>query len=414
MDPAAQRDSLPGARRQGRSRFEIVLVLGALTAFAPLSIDMYLPALPSIGRSLGATASQVQMTLATFFVGLAAGQAIYGPITDRFGRKPPLFFSLTLFALASAGCALAASIDWLVWLRLLQALGAAAGMVVARAMVRDLFPPKEVAQVYSSLMLVIGLAPILAPLIGSQVLLVADWRAIFWALAAFGLLSLLVVTFRLQESHHPPPGARLRVRSALLGYGRLLVDRVYLGYALCGGLSLGGMFAYIAGSPFVVIELHGLSSTDYGWIFGANAVGLIGASQVNRLLLRRLDSDRVLGIVTACLAVAAGLLALVGVTGWGGLPAILGTLFLYTASVGLILPNASALAMIPHGRTAGSAAALLGTLQFALGAVAALGVGALEDGSAAPMALGVGACGLLSFCAHRFLARPAALPAAQG
>lgn len=413
QEAPSPRPASPPPAPPRRGRLEIILILGSLTAFAPLSIDMYLPALPEIGRGLAATASDVQLTLATFFLGLAVGQAIYGPVTDRFGRKPPLYFSLTLFALASAGCALAASVEWLIWLRLLQALGAAAGMVVARAMVRDLFPPKEVAQVFSSLMLVIGLAPILAPMIGSQVLLVAGWRAIFWTLAAVGLLTLLVVTLRLQESHVPPPGARLRLRPALLGYARLLMDRVYLGYALCGGLSLGGMFAYIAGSPYVVIELHGLSSTDYGWIFGANAVGLIGASQINRLLLRRMESDRVLALMTAGLAVAGSALALVAVTSWGGLWSILGTLFLYTSAVGLILPNASALAMLPHGRTAGAAAALLGTLQFALGAVSALGVGALEDGTAAPMGLAIGACGLLSFCAHRFLARrPGQPPAA--
>lgn len=374
---------------------------------------MYLPALPRMGQALAASPSEIQMTLATFFLGLAVGQAIYGPVTDRFGRKPPLYFSLTMFAVASVGCALAASVDWLVWLRLLQALGAAAGMVVARAMVRDLFPPQEVAQVFSSLMLVIGLAPILAPMIGSQILLVADWRTIFWALAGFGLLCLLLVSFRLRESHVPAPGAKLRLWPSLVGYGRLLSDRTYMGYALCGGLSLAGMFGYIAGSPYVIIELYGLSSTDYGWIFGANAIGLIGASQVNRLALRRLSSDRVLTYVTVVLALAALALATVAATGFGGLPALLATLFLYTSSVGMILPNSSALAMLPHGRTAGTASALLGSMQFALGAAAALGVGAMEDGTALPMGLTIGASGLGSWAAHRFLARRIVAPPAK-
>jgi len=389
-----------------RSHLEIVLILGALTAFAPLAIDMYLPALPLIGERLGATPTQVQFTLASFFIGLALGQAIFGPLSDRFGRKPPLFFGLALFLGASVGCALSTEVEWLIALRFVQAFGAAAGMVVARAMVRDLFPPREVAGVFSTLMLVLGVAPILAPMLGSQVLLWADWPAIFWFLGGFGLLCLALAALRLQESHRPPADARLHLGSILANYGRLFAHRDFLGYALTGSLAIGGMFAYIAGSPFVVIDLYGLSATDYGWIFGTNAVGLIGASQVNRLLLRRLTSDRVLLATTAVLAAVGLALAALALGGWGGLWPLLAALFLYASTIGLILPNSSALALLTQSRNVGAAAALMGVLQFGLGAVAALGVGALEDGSARPMGVVIGLCGLGAFLARRLIVRP--------
>jgi len=389
-----------------RSRLEIVLILGALTAFAPLSIDMYLPALPTIGERLGASDSQVQFTLAAFFIGLAFGQAIFGPLSDRFGRKPPLYFGLALFIAASDGCALARSIELLTLLRLFQAFGAAAGMVVARAMVRDLFPPQQVAGVFSSLMLVLGVAPILAPMLGSQVLLVAEWPAIFWFLGAFGLLCLALALLRLDESHRPPPDARLRLGAILCNYGRLLAHRNFMGYALAGSLAIAGMFAYIAGSPFVIIELYGLSGTDYGLIFGTNAFGLIGASQLNRLLLKRLTSDQVLRATTLALAAIALVLAALAWTGFGGLWPLLAALFLYTSTLGMLLPNSSALALLTQHRNVGAAAALLGVLQFGLGAAAAMGVGALEDGTAHPMGLVIGLCGLGAFLARRLLVRP--------
>lgn len=392
----------------GRRRLEIIVVLGALTAFAPLAIDMYLPALPRLGQSLGASASQVQLTLASFFIGLALGQAAFGPLSDRFGRKPPLYAGLALFLAASAGCALAPSVEWLIACRFLQALGASAGVVIARAMVRDLFPPAEVAPVFSSLMLVLGAAPILAPMLGSQVLLWADWHAIFWFLGAFGLLCLLLVTLRLRESHRPPVGTRLHPGTVLLGYGRLFAHRNFLGYALSGSLAIAGMFAYIAGSPYVVIELHGLSSTDYGWIFGVNAFGLIGASQVNRLLLKRMTSDEVLQGALVFLAAAGLVLALLALTGWGGLWPLLAALFLYASTIGLVLPNTSALALLTQTKGLGAASALLGVLQFTLGALAALGVGALENGSAGPMGLVIGFSGLAGWAARRWIVRPTA------
>jgi len=382
MSPA-----VPPPAKVRLGRLGLLLMLGSLTAFGPLAIDMYLPALPRLAEAYQASPAAVQMTLATFFAGFAVGQAFYGPITDRYGRKPPLYFSLTLFALASAGCALAPTVEWLAAFRLLQALGVAAGVVISRAMVRDLFPPAEMAHVFSTLMLVIGLAPILAPLAGGYLLAWFDWQSIFWLMSGLSLLCLLVVALRLDETHRPAVRPSLRLGPVLRGYGALLADRAFMAYALCGGLSLGGMFAYIAGSPFVLIELHRVPAETYGWIFGANAAGFVLFSQLNRRLLRRQTPARVLWDGTALQALAGLALLAAAATGFGGLWSLLPPLFVYVACIGIILPNTGALAMGPQGHRAGVAAALMGTLQFSLAAVAAATVGLLEDGTALPMAL---------------------------
>lgn len=264
---------------------ELLIVLGALTAFAPLSIDMYLPAFPQMEIALAASTDAIRHTLAAFFLGFALGQASYGPVTDRFGRKPPLYFGLGLYILASIGCALAPSAEVLTVLRFVQAVGACSGMVIARAMVRDLFEPKDAARAYSSLMLVTGLAPILAPIIGGIVLLWAGWTAIFWLLACYAVLALAAVHFRFPETHPADPSRPLAFGRAAADYGRIIVDRRYLGYAAGGGLGMAGMFAYIAGSPFVFIDLYGVPAQDYGWLFGLNALGFVVAAQVNGRLL---------------------------------------------------------------------------------------------------------------------------------
>ncbi len=383
-----------------RHYLEFVVILGALTAFAPLAIDMYLPALPAIERALQGTTAQGQFTLATFFVGFALGQAAFGPLADRFGRKLPLYAGLALFILASAACALAGSIPALAAARFVQAIGACAGAVVGRAMVRDLFEPADTVRVYSTLMLVMGAAPILAPLVGGYLLLGFGWRAIFWTLALFGGVCLLAARrlpeTRREASPHPlEPGRVLRDYRALLGHRR------YLGYVLTGAFSAAGMFAYIAGSPFVFIELHGVPPAHYGWLFGSNALGLILASQVNgRLLHRRLGADRVLRVAGRAQAAAGLTLLAVAASGAGGLPGIMLPLFVYITCGGFVMPNATALAMAPFSTNAGTASALLGSVQFALAACAALAVGALHAASAIPMAGVVAACGLLGMAAH--------------
>ncbi len=380
-------------------------------AFAPLSIDMYLPALPRMAIALRGSTAQAQYTLAAFFLGLSVGQLFYGPLTDRFGRKPPLYFGLALFTASSVGCALTNRLDALILLRLLQALGGCAGMVVARAMVRDLFDHQGSARILSTLMLVMGIAPILAPLLGSLLLAVLDWRAIFVFLACFGAACLSVSLRGLPESHQPDPGRPWHLAGILRTYARLLVDRHYLRHALASAMAWSGMFAYISASPFVFMQFHGLSAQAYGWVFGCNAAGLIACSQLNVRLLRRHSPERLLGwgywaaaglglTLMVCVSVAPR--SLVGLT----LP-----LFGYIAVLGAIGPNASAGALRHHGDRAGAAAALLGTLQFALAAGIGVVMGALQNTTAGALAGVIAGCGCLSLALHVALGLGAVQPA---
>jgi len=375
---------------------------------------MYLPGLPRIAREFGVTAAQTQLTLSIFFVGMAAGQALYGPVCDRVGRKAPLAAGCVVYVLASLGCAFAPSITFLIGLRLLQALGGCAGIVIARSIVRDLFAERESARVYSFLTLVMGLAPVLAPLAGGQLLAVAGWRSIFLSLAGFGLGCLALVLVALPETLPEARRSRGGLGNVLRRYAELLADRRFVGYALAAGLIYAGMFAYIAGSPFVIIELYGVAPQDYGWIFGANALGLIAASQLNRRLLLRYSGDTILKAALASVMVAGLLLVLVAASGVGGLAGLLVPLFVCVAGVGLVGPNATAAAMAPYGRMAGSASALLGTGQFIVGAASSASVGALDNGSAVPMAAVIAGCACAAVAVYTVLVgRRASIPAAD-
>ena len=272
----------------------LALILGALAAFGPLSIDMYLPALPTIAADFGTTTAAVQQTLSVFFVGLALGQLFYGPIADRVGRRTPLLFGCAMYAVVSLLCMFAPSVAWLMGLRFLQALGSAAGVVIGRSVVRDLFDERKSARMYSFLVLVMGIAPITAPLIGGQLLIAFGWRAIFLVLAGFGLLCLALVWFGLDESLPAERRTREGLGHTLRVYGGLLADGRYMGFALAGGLASAAMFAYISGSAFVFIELNGVPPDRFGFFFGVNAFGLIAASQLNRRLLERYTSVELL------------------------------------------------------------------------------------------------------------------------
>lgn len=389
-----------GAGRLGKLTF----MLGALTALGPLSIDMYLPSFQAIARDLTASPAQVQLTLAVFFVALGIGQAFYGPLSDRFGRRRPLCFGLALYVLASAGCALARSIEALVAWRFAQALGGCAGMVIARAVVRDRFDEREAARFFSLLILVTGLAPILAPSIGGQILVFFSWRAIFWTLAGFALVGFITATFVLPESLPPERRTEGGVATALRVYARLLRDRAFMRYALSGALVISGMFAYIFGSPFVFMQIYGVRPERFGWIFGAIALGLISASQLNRVVLARVAGARILSHALVVTAAAGVILLVMAWTGVGGLAGLLGPLFVYIASLGFVLPNVIATALGPQGRNAGTASALLGTLQFGAGATVGALLGVLGDGTAVPMAGLIAACGLSALLVHRLAA----------
>lgn len=391
--------------RRSVTRGWLVFILGSLAAFAPLSIDMYLPAFPRIAADFDVEVGRVQLTLSVFLVGVALGQALCGPITDRWGRRGPLLAGLGLFTLATVGCALAPSIGSLTLFRFVMALGGAAGMVISRTVVRDLFDERESAQVYSLLMLVMGVAPILAPVVGGQLLLISGWRSLFWVIAACSALCALAV-FKLLPETLPASGRVRHGPRRILGtYAGLFRNRVFIGYVLAVSCASGVLFAYIAGSPAMFIGVHGVSEQAFGIFFGANAAGLILASQFNRVLLRRFTAQQILRTTYALNAVCVLLLLAQVMTGWGGFPAVVGLLGVSVALTGLIFPNGTALAMAPVGEVAGSASALMGTLQFAVGGVAASLVGALHDGTGRSMAGMIAVAGVTGWVILRSLTR---------
>jgi MFS transporter, DHA1 family, multidrug resistance protein len=390
----------------------LAIILGILSAFGPLSIDMYLPGLPAIARDFGVETAVAQQTLSAFFVGLAVGQLLYGPVSDRLGRRRPLLFGCALYALACLGCFVSPSLNGLILLRFAMALGACAGMVITRSVVRDLFDQRESARMYSMLVLVMGLAPILAPLVGGQLLLYFGWRVIFLALSAFGVLCIVLVYFGLPESLPVERRTRQGLGAVLRGYGALLGDARYVGYTVAGGLASAAMFAYISGSPFVFIELNGVPPERYGLLFGVNAIGLILASQLNRWLLARHSGGQILVVALGVTAATGLLLAGVAATGLGGFGGMLVLLFFCIASTGLVGPNAIAGAMAPYARQAGSASAMLGAIQFGFGAAAGALVGLLFNGTALPMAATIALCGVGAFVALQLLVmRPLRLSA---
>ncbi|WP_434090295.1 multidrug effflux MFS transporter [Micromonospora avicenniae] len=361
-------------------RLRLVLVLGSLTAIGPLTIDMYLPALPEIAADLHTTSAAVQLTLTGTLAGLAVGQLLIGPLSDAVGRRVPLLAGVALHIVASVLCVLAPSIAVVGVLRVLQGLGVAAASVVAMAVVRDLFDGAAFARLFSRLMLVVGVAPVLAPTLGSGLLRWSDWRGVFIALAAFGIILITVAAFGLPETLPPALRRRGGVGATARVYGSLLRDRVFVGLILVTGLAMAALFAYVSGSSFVFQEQYGLDEQQFGIAFGAGAIGLIAATQLNVRLLSRYSPQRIL-IAALGLGTVAGLvLTTFAVTGVGGLPTVLASLWVVLFAAGLAMPNAPALALSRHGEAAGTAAAMLGAVQFGVGALAAPLVGMLGTG----------------------------------
>jgi len=386
--------------------WRLVLLLGALTAFAPMSIDMYLSSFPAIGKTLNAGPEQVQLTLATFFAGMAIGQFLYGPASDRLGRRAPILLGVVIYTIASLTCALAPSIEVLLGARFVQALGGCAGAVVARAVVRDRFDHAETARVLSLMTLIMGLAPVLAPQLGGVIFAVAGWRAVFGVMALFGLAIGLWVLLGLKESRSEETAAQARAENPLRAFGLLLRKKRLLGYGIAGALNGSVLFTYISTSPDLVMGTYGHSPLVFNILFALNAVGIIGASQVNRLLLRRFKPDEVLTRASLISTALALVLTFFAWTGLGGEWTVLPLLFLALSTYGLMSGNTMAGALSVDPRRAGSISALMGGVSFGAGAVAAWAAGLLHDGTPRPVAAVMFACLVGSGLAIFLLAVP--------
>lgn len=367
-------------------RRSILFILGGLSAVGPFSIDMYLPGFPQIAADLDTHLIRVGYSLTSYFIGICVGQLIYGPLMDRFGRKKPLLAGISLYILTSLGCMFSPSIDTFIGLRALQALGGCVGMVASRAIVRDLFLPHETAKIFSLLMLMTGVAPIVAPTVGGMVAASLGWQAIFLILALLGSLLLLSVKLFLPESKSPDDSVSLKPLKMLARYRDLTRNSRFLTYVLASAALSCGLYAYIAGSPAIYMKLFGLSEQQYGWIYAVNALGLIGGSQLNHLLLRKFKSERV-SFALSLVQVGAGA-ALVFFASeqffstWG----LYGVIFLFLMTHGILSPNTSALAINPMGAAAGSASSLMGFIQMLFGSLSTGLVSVLHNGSALPMA----------------------------
>jgi MFS transporter, DHA1 family, multidrug resistance protein len=371
------------------------ITLGLLSAIGPFAIDMYLPALPAIGRSLQAQTGSVQMSLTVFFIALSLGQSFYGPLSDMIGRKVPLYLGLGLFSLGSVGCALAQNIEVLIAFRFVQGFGACAGMVIPRAIVRDLHTGIDATRLMSLLMLVFSISPILAPLTGSFVIQLAGWRSVFWAVLIAAVVGCGILT-TVTETRPPAERAGSSVRTALAAYGLLLRDRHFLGLAFIGAFGISSFFVYLSNSPFVLIEHYHLSPRFYSVCFSANAASFFAAAQLNGWLAGRFGLRRLVrGAVTVYAIVMVALLA-VFASGVDRLDVLAAFLFVGYGCLGMVIPTTAVLALEDHGEIAGTASAFMGTVQFVTGAVIMLFVGSFLNGTALPMVAGIAGCAVIA------------------
>jgi MFS transporter, DHA1 family, multidrug resistance protein len=372
---------------QSHNRYLIILILGALSTITPFAIDMYLPAFPEIATALHTSTARISLSIASYFAGMAAGQLFYGPLLDRFGRKLPLYAGLILFIAASILCLCSRSVEWLIAMRFVQALGGCAAQVAAMAMVRDFFHVDETAKIISLLILILSVSPLLAPSVGVFVAVHLGWQWVFIVLSLFVVLMLAVCWWRLPQGHKPDRTVSLRLLAILRNYALVLREPQFLTFALSGAFAFSGLLVYVASSPIIFMEVFHVSAQQFGAIFAGLATGFIGSNQINVFLLRRFSSEQIFR-ATLLLECPVALVLLVGtVCGWFGLPATLVLLFISLSSLGLAFPNAAALALVPFDRNIGSASAMLGFLQIGVSGLASASIGIFDSHTMMPVAL---------------------------
>lgn len=380
-----------------KNRTTIILILGFLSAIAPFSIDMYLPGFPAIAKDLHTSIESVSYSLSSFFIGVCIGQVLCGPLLDRYGRKMPLYAGMLLYTAATIGCVFTNSVELLIALRFLQAVGGCVSMVAPRAIIRDLFPVQESAKIFSYMILILGVSPIIAPTAGSYMVTHFGWHSVFILLTILGVLLIIAVFAGLPESKQPDPNYSLQPKVILSSFTIVLKQPQFFTYAITGAISAAGLFAYLAGSPYVFMELFGTTEQQYGGIFALIAAGLITSSQLNNWLLKKYSSQHIVR-VTLSIQTITGLL-LFGATaiGWLNLYSTIALIFVYLSCQGFNFPNSAALSMAPFTNHAGSASALMGAIQMGMGALASAAVGLFTPHNAMPLTGVMAACVLLAW-----------------
>lgn len=378
-----------------KENFVLILILGALCTISPFSIDMYLPGFPAIAENLNTNISQVQLSLTAYLVGIAIGQLFYGPLLDKYGRKKPLYAGLVIYILTSMACAYTFSVDHLIIMRFLQAIGGCVGMVAAQALVRDLFPSNKTAQVLSLLTLVIAVSPMIAPTVGGYVTAHFGWQMVFFVLAGISLLILAAIKWYLPVGAAPDRAISLRPRKVLQNYLMVLKNRQFSTYMLVGGIAGAAPFAYIAGSADVFMNRYGISETGYGWIFALLATAMIGSTQLNHLLLKRFSSEQIIRVSLLYQSVV-GLIMIAGVwMQWLDVYSLICLMFIFLTGHGLNSPNTAALSLEPFSKNAGSASAMMGSVRMAMGGITSAMVSIFHTGTALPMVMMMAGCALV-------------------
>lgn len=366
---------------------KLILILGSLTALGPFSIDMYLPGFSGIAKDLNTSVAKVSMSLSSYFIGISAGQLLYGPLLDRFGRKKPLFIGLMVYILASLGCVYVTDIDSFILLRFIQAVGSCAATVASVAMVRDLFPVKDIPKVFSLLMLVLGLSPMLAPTIGGYVTEDYGWHTVFLILMFMGIAILLAAQIGLPNSYKPDTSISLKPKPIISNFLKVLKEPQFYTYAFTGAIAFSGLFTYVAASPIIFMDIYHVDAKTYGWIFAFMSVSFIGSSQLNSILLRRFSSEQMIFGALILQSIVSIVFLILSLNNLLGLYETIAILFLFLGCLGISNPNTAGLTMAPFAKNAGSASALMGAIQLGLGSLASFAVGIFVKDSVAPMVL---------------------------